>query len=53
VGAAAADAIESLDHRHVFAVLHRLHRGPFAARAAADHKDVEMLRIGGGHWVGR
>ena len=26
------------------AVLDGLHRGPFAARAAADHDDVEMLR---------
>ncbi len=44
--AAAADPLEPLDNRHLLAVLDRLHGGPFAPRPAADHKNVEMLRIG-------
>jgi hypothetical protein len=43
--AAAADRVEPLDDGDLLAMLDGLHGGPFAAGPAADHENIEMLRV--------
>ena len=43
MGAAAADQVVFLDHRHRFSFLGGFHGGPFSSRAGADHDNIVVL----------
>jgi hypothetical protein len=49
MGAAAANLVKAFDDGHAFAVLDRLHGGPFSARPGADDDHVEVHFPGGLH----